>query len=145
MGRLTFGEVLSAGRGGSRAEEFEEFVRVYLHVLGELFGGEVARHGLGQRLALRLEELQGAAVVLFQGAGPGFGGLLGGLVEGFAFEDEGGEFDGAVGAGGEAAFGADEADGGGEADRVRQEVRDVAGLLRGYPQLRGRCLVPSPA
>ena len=77
--------------------------------------------------------MQGAAVVLFKGAGPGVGCLLRGLVEGLAFKDEGGEFDGAVCAGGEAAFGADEADGGVEADRVPQEVRDVAGLLRGYP------------
>jgi hypothetical protein len=86
--------------------------------------------------------LQGAAVVLFQGAGPGVGGLLGGLAEGFSFEDEGGELDGAVGAGGEAAFGADEADGGVEADRVPQEVRDVARLLWRYPELRGRRVVP---
>ena len=142
MGRLTFGEVLCARRGGSRADEFEELVRVYLHVLGELFWGEVARHGLGQRFALGLEELQGAAVILFEGAGPGVGGLLGGLVKGFAFEDEGGEFDGAVCAGGGAAFGADEAGGGVEADRVPQEVRNVAGLLRGYPELRGWRFVP---
>ena len=42
MGRLTFGEVLSAEWGGSRAHELEELVRVHFHVLGELFGGEMA-------------------------------------------------------------------------------------------------------
>jgi hypothetical protein len=36
-------------------------------------------------------------MVFFEGAGPRLAGFFDGFVEGFALEDEGGEFDGLVG------------------------------------------------
>ena len=50
-----------------------------------------------ERVPGGLQEVEGAAVVFFQGAGPGGLGFLGGLLERLAFEDEGGELDGLVG------------------------------------------------
>ena len=95
----------SCSSGDILANEFEELILGDLQVFGELFGCQVGRHGVSQGVALTLENQKGAAVVLFEGAGPGLVGLLYSLLEGPAFEDEGGEFDCLIGGGCEAALG----------------------------------------
>ena len=124
FGACSFGDVL--------ANEFEELILGYLQVFGELFGCQVGGHGVSKGVSLSGEDLKGAAVVLFEGAGPGLVGLLDGLLEGPAFEDEGGEFDGLVGGGREAALGGgDEPGGGVQADGVAEEVRNAPGFILG--------------
>ena len=83
--------------GDALADEFEELILGDLEVFGELLGCQVVGHGVSQGVALSLEDLKGAAVILFEGAGPGLVGLLDGFLERTAFEDEGGELDGFVG------------------------------------------------
>jgi hypothetical protein len=115
--------------GSGWADELEELVLGDLQVFRELFGRQAAGHRLHQRVALGLEKVEGAAVVFFEGAGPGLCRLFRGLFERFAFKDEGGELGRPVGRRGEAALGPDEADGRVQADGVAEEVGDVAGLF----------------
>ncbi len=69
-----------------------------------MFGGQETRRGLSEDVALRFEQFDGLEVVFREGAGPGLVGLVDGLVEGFAFQDGGGELDGPVGRGCQAAL-----------------------------------------
>ncbi len=82
---------------GARAEEFQKLVLLDLEVFGELLGGHTAGYGFPEGIALLIQQFEGAAVVLFEGAGPDLVGLLDCVLEGLALQDQGGEFDGLVG------------------------------------------------
>src|SRR5215211_3454305 len=124
----------SATLRGVRTDELQELILGYFEVFGELLGGQVAGHGLSEGVAFLLQQFEGALVILFQGAGPLLVGFLDGLVEGLAFEDEGGELGGLVGGGRQAALGGgDEPDGGVQADGVAEQDRYAPGFLARDP------------
>jgi hypothetical protein len=122
----------SCSSGDILANEFEELILGDLQIFGELLGCQTGGHGVSEGVALTFKNLKGAAVVLFEGAGPGLIGLLYSFLESSTFEDEGGELDGLVGGGREAALGrGDEPGCGVQADGVAEEVRDAPGLIFG--------------
>ena len=93
------------------------------------------------RVSRSLEDLEGAAVILFEGAGPGLVGLLESLLKSSAFEDECGELDGLVGGGSQAALDRrDEPDGGVQADGVAEEVSYTPRFFDSYPELGSACV-----
>ena len=52
------------------SDELQELVLLDLEVFGEQFGAQSAGHGLYEGAASLLQELEGAAMILFEGAGP---------------------------------------------------------------------------
>lgn len=54
-----------------RAEELQELVALDLQVVGELFRGQEAGHGLPEGVSFPLEQRDGTEVVFGEGAGPG--------------------------------------------------------------------------
>ena len=56
---------------GVRADEFQELVLGDFGVFGELLGGQASGHGLSEGVALLLQQDEGAAMLFFEGAGPG--------------------------------------------------------------------------
>ena len=125
-------------------DQFEELVLGDLEIFGKLFGAHHAGHSALEGAASGLQELQGVAVVLFKGAGPGGLGLPSGLLKRLALQDQGGQLDRAVGWGGEATLGWGEQPGGGiEADDVAQETRYPLAFLgrRAEPRVFVLCLL----
>jgi hypothetical protein len=84
-------------------DELQELFLGDLEILGELLWTHEPGHCVLKRVPVSLHELESVAMVLFQGAAPGGFGLLGGLFERLAFEDQGSELDGAVSGGRQAA------------------------------------------
>ena len=52
-------------------DEVQELVLGDFEVFGELLGGQASGHGLSEGVALLLQQDEGAAMLFFEGAGPG--------------------------------------------------------------------------
>ena len=68
-------------------DELQKLFLGDLEILGELLRTHKPGHRVLERVPVGLHELEGAAIVLLQGAAPGGFGLLGGLFERLALED----------------------------------------------------------
>jgi hypothetical protein len=119
------------------SEKFQELFLFNFEVIGKLFRGQVVRQNISEGVPLPFEQFEGEEVILWEGAGPGPVGLLDRFVERLSFEDEGGEFDGPVGRGSQAALGGgDEAGCGVQAYGVAEEAGYVAGVFGCDPKFR---------
>lgn len=128
-GAIRWRALVVSGYREPGAGEFQELFAADLQVFRDLFGGETAGHGFSEDLAVGVEHLQGMAVIVFEGAGPGPRRAFQGLVEGLPFENEGGEFRGPVGGSSQAALAGREKPGGGiQADGVAEETRYASRL-----------------
>lgn len=88
------------------------------------------RQDISEGVALPFEKFDGVEVVFFEGACPGLVRLPDRFVERLSFEDEGGELDGFVGRGGEAALGwEDESGCGVQANGVSEKAGNAAGVF----------------
>lgn len=115
---------------GILAQKFEELFLSNFEVIGELFRGQVIRKDFSECVTLPFEQFEGEGVIFFERACPGLVRGPDRLVERHSFEDEGGELDGPVGRGGEAALGrGDEAGCGIQANRVSEEAGYAAGVF----------------
>src|SRR3712207_903697 len=63
------------------SDELQELILLDFEIFGEQFGAQSAGHGFPEGVAFLLEELEGAAMVLLEGARPGPVGLFDCLFE----------------------------------------------------------------